>query len=256
MVVGRIPWGDAATVRQICEKSVRFEQSADPAYEQNIMLLGGGVWPDTDCAVLMETIAALPHLADWSSIRMYEQGHSAYPMDCDLTRQNVVSEWSGGSYAVVTWCGHGLPTSAHRYYPDMPAFIMSADCPLLDDEHPSVVFADSCLTSCPEYANLGREMLGQGAVGCVGARQVAGGRRGWERRSDGSSQTLNYLFTSYLTCGSHTQGEALRRALRETYLQGAWRWPKYEVLEWGPCTATPICRWPGCRGCTSSSPTG
>jgi hypothetical protein len=237
--VGRIPWSDPATVQHICEKSVLFEQDDEPTYKQNILLLGAFAWPDTDDAVLMETIAALPHLADWTGIRMYEAGYSTYPMDYDITHANVVSEWSGGTYSVVTWGGHGSPTSAHRYYPDMPAFITSADCAVLDDNYPSIVFADSCYTSSPYHANLGREMLGQGAIGYVGATQVAGGRKGWEIPADGSSQTLTYLFNAHVTSGVYTQGEALQLALRQTYLQGAWRWPKYELLEWGALYGNP-----------------
>ncbi len=239
--VGRIPWSDPAIVQHICEKSVAFEQNADPTFKQNILLLGSFYWADTDCAVLMETIGDLPQLAGWTDVRMYELGYSGYPMDYDITNANVVSEWSSNRYAVVSWCGHGSPTSAHRMYPTSttPAFIMSANCPVLDDDHPSIVFADSCYTSSPAHASLGRAMLNQGAVGYVGATQVAGGRRVWEKPADGSSQTLNYLFNGYVTSGFYTQGEALRRALRETYLQGAWRWPKYEVLEWGALYGNP-----------------
>jgi len=237
--VGRIPWSDPAVVQHICEKSVLSEQDHDPAYKQNILLIGSFFWPDTDTAVLMETIASLPHLVNWTDIRMYELGYSTYPMDYDITNANVVSEWSSDKYAVVTWGGHGSPTAAARYYPDMPVFIQSADCAALNDDYPSIVFADSCYTSSPAHANLGREMLAQGAVGYVGATQVAGGRRAWETPADGSSQTLNYLFTGYVTSGLYTQGEALQLALRQTYLQGAWRWPKYELLEWGALYGNP-----------------
>ena len=233
--VGRIPWSDPAVVQHICEKSILFEQNHDPAYKRNILLLGAFFWPNTDCAVLMETIAALPHLVDWTNIRMYESGYSTYPMDYDISHANVVSEWSGNQYAVVTWCGHGSTTSAHRYYYGAPAFITSADCAVLNDAYPSIVFADSCYTAI----HLGREMLHEGAIGYVGATQVAGGRRGWETPADGSSQTLNYLFTGYVTSGVYTQGEALQLALRETYLQAAWRWPKYELLEWGALYGNP-----------------
>ena len=230
--VGRIPWSDPATVLHICEKSVLFEQATDPGYKRNCMLLGGFYWPDTDCAIVMETIAALPHLSTWTDVRMYEWGYSMYGSDLDLTNANVVSMWAENPYAVVTWCGHGSYTSAHRYYPNMPAFIQTSNCPSLDDNHPSIVFADSCRTSSPLYASLGRRMLEQGAIGYVGATEVAGGRRCWESPADGSSQTLNYLFFGYVTSGDYTQGEALQRALLDTYHQGAWRWPVYEVLEW------------------------
>jgi hypothetical protein len=236
--VGRIPWSNPAVVQHIAEKSIQFEQDLDPTYKQNILLAGSFFWPDTDTAVLMEAIAALPHLADWTDHRMYEVGYSTYPMDNDISHARFVSEWSGNKYAVVSWAGHGGPFVAARYYYGAPEFINSDDCAVLDDDHPSIVFADSCYTSIPP-ANLGREMLHHGAVGYVGATQVAGGRRGWQTPADGSSQTLNYLFTGHVTSGIYTQGEALQLALRQTYLQAAWRWPKYELLEWGALYGNP-----------------
>ena len=77
------------------------------------------------------------------------------------------------------------------------------------------------------------------AVGYVGATRVAGGKPGWETPADGSSQTLNYLFTTHVSSGLYTQGEALQLALRQMYLQGGWAWPKYESLEWGALYGNP-----------------
>jgi len=236
--VGRIPFSDSRTVNDICRNAVDFEQDHDPSYKRNILLAGSFFWQDTDTAVLMEAIAALPHLDGWTATRMYEAGYSTYSMDYDISHANLVSEWSNNKYAVVSWGGHGSPTSAHRMYYGGGAFIMSEDCSVLDERHPSIIFADSCYTSIPP-SSLGREMLRQAAVGYVGATQVAGGRRGWESPADGSSQTLNYLFTGYVSSGIYTQGEALQLALRQSYLQGAWRWPHYESLEWGALYGNP-----------------
>ena len=51
-------------------------------------------------------------------------------------------------------------------------------------------------------------------------------------RSDGSSQSLSYMFTTHVSSGLYTQGEALQLALRRMYLQGWWAWPKYESAQW------------------------
>ena len=52
--VGRIPWSTPATVDDICEKSVDYEQNNDASFKKNILLLGAFFWADTDNAVLME----------------------------------------------------------------------------------------------------------------------------------------------------------------------------------------------------------
>jgi len=113
-----------------------------------------------------------------------------------------------------------------------PAFIESTDCALLDNEYPSIVWADSCSNNNPAFANMGREMLRQGAVGFVGSTQVAGGSAGWQDPSDGSSQSCDYWFTNQVTSGAMTQGEAHQWALRKLYTDGLWAWVYYEMFEW------------------------
>ena len=242
--VGRIPWSDPAIILHVCEKSVYYEQSNDPGFKKNILLLGAFFWdndpnPRTDNAVLMEAKVDQPWMFDWTMTRMYEQGYSTYPMDYNLTHSNVVSVWSAGTFAFVNWAGHGSPTSSHIYHGSGEAFITSGDCGSLNDNYPAIVFADACSNSDTDELNIGQAMLQQGAVGFLGATKVALGCPGWADTLDGSSQSLDYFFTTSVTSGNYTQGQAHQRALREMYTNGLWGYLKYEAFEWGALWGNP-----------------
>jgi len=216
--VGRIPWSSSSTVSDICQKSV---------------------WSDTDNAVLMEEKIDQTWMADWTKIRMYEQGYSSYPSDYDLNYNNVKSVWSSGSYAFVDWAGHGSPTSCHVMYSKGSAFVDTNTCNFLNDDYPSIVFADACSNSDTDYLNIGQAMLKQGAVGFLGATKVAYGMPGWNDPSDGSSQSMDYFFTTKVTSGDYTQGEAHQWALLEMYTNNLWYYTKYEMFEWGALWGNP-----------------
>jgi len=242
--VGRIPWSQASTVLHICEKSVAYEQNDDPTFKKNILLLGAFFWdndpnPRTDNAVLMEAKVDQTWMSDWTMTRIYEQVYSTYPMDYNLTYNNVVSVWSSGTFAFVNWAGHGSPTSSHIYHGTGQAFVSTSTCPNLNDDYPAICFADACSNSDTDYLNLGQAMLQQGAVGFVGATKVALGCPGWNDPLDGSSQSLDYYFTTSVTSGDYTQGEALQWALREMYINGLWSYLKYETFEWGALWGNP-----------------
>jgi len=239
VVVGRIPWNDPATVLSICEKSVAYEQNNDPSFKKNILLLGAFFWPDTDCAVLMETKVDQPWMSDWMMTRMYEQGYSSYAMDYNLKYSNVKSVWSSGKYSFVNWAGHGSPHSSHIYYSTGEGFATTNTCPYLNDNYPSIIFADACSNSDTDYLNIGQAMLEQGAVGFLGATKVAYGSGGWSHPNHGSSQSLDYYFTTAVTSGDYTQGEAHQWALREMYTKGLWYMDYYEMFEWGALWGNP-----------------
>jgi Peptidase family C25/Propeptide_C25 len=233
--VGRIPWSDYSTVQHICQKSVAFEMTDDPAFKKNILLLGSYFWSDTDNAVLMEAKVDQPWMTDWTMHRMYEKNadyYSTYPCDQELLHSNVVPEWSSGSYAFVNYAGHGSYDACHIYGIGAPAFIESADCASLNDNYPSIVFADACSNSETNYTNIGQKMLEQGAVGFVGSTRVAYGCPGWTGPADGSSQSLDYYFTTSVTSGDYTQGAALQRGLQEVYQMNGWNYDALEMCEW------------------------
>ncbi len=242
--VGRIPWSEASTVLHICEKSAAYEQNDDPTFKKNILLLGAFFWDDdpnprTDNAVLMEAKVDQPWMSDWTMTRMYEQGYSTYPMDYNLTYSNVVSVWSSGTFAFVNWAGHGSPTSSHIYHGSGQAFVSTSTCSNLNDDYPAICFADACSNSDTDHLNLGQAMLQQGAVGFVGATKVALGCPGWVDTWDGSSQSFDYFFTTYVTSGDYTQGQAHQLALRDMYVSGLWSYLKYETFEWGALWGNP-----------------
>ncbi len=240
--VGRIPWSGYSTVLSICEKSAAFELNDDPGFKKNILLLGGYFWADTDNAVLMEAKVDQHWMADWTMTRMYEQNSdywSSYPCDYPLNHNNVMAVWSNEPFAFVNWAGHGSPTSCHIYGLGAPAFIMSSDCSSLNDNYPAIIFADACSNSDTDYTNIGKAMLNRGAVGFVGSTKVAYGCPGWSNPYSGSSQSLDYFFTTSVTSGEYTQGSGHQWALRQMYTLGLWSSLKYEMFEWGALWGNP-----------------
>jgi hypothetical protein len=239
--VGRIPWSGAATVQHICEKSAAYEFNQDPAFKKNILLLGAFFWPNTDNAKLMEyksNTSNCPWMADWTKTKLYEVGHSGYPCDMNLTWANTNSEWSNGKYAFVNWAGHGSETGCYIYYSSGP-FVSTSTCNNLNDDYPAIIFADACSNSDTDYTNLGASMLKKGGVGFVGATKVALGSPGWSNPSHGSSQSMDFYFTSNVTSGDYTQGAGHQKALRTMYTNGLWGSTRYEMFEWGALWGNP-----------------
>lgn len=233
--VGRIPWSDPGIVLRICEKSVAYEVNQDSSFKKNILVMGAFFWETTDTAVLMEAKLAQPWMADWTVTRMYEDNaevQSSFACDQPMNYTNAVTAMATGRYAFVNWAGHGSPVSAHIMGDGGAAFVDTAACASLDDDFPAIIWSDSCSTANPAYDHLGREMLGQGAVGFVGSTAVALGSWEWQGPEDGSSQSCDYWFTSKVTSGEMTQGEAHQWALRKLYTDGLWDYDRYEMFEW------------------------
>lgn len=253
ITVGRIPWSDPDIVQSICEKSVAYEQNNDDSFKKNILLLAAYFWPDTDNAVLMEyktNPSNYPWMSDWTKTKLYEDAQSQYSCDYDLNLNNVESVWSGGTYAFVNWAGHGSPTACYEYYPSQ-AFVSTASCLQLNDDYPAIIFADACSNSDTDELNIGQAMLKQGAVGFLGSTKVAYGMPAWSDPYDGSSQSLDCFFTTHVTSGEYSQGEAHQWSLREMYVNDLWYYPKYEMFEWGALWGNPSL---GMGSVTTSNP--
>jgi hypothetical protein len=237
--VGRIPWSDPDTVQSICEKSVAYEQNNDDSFKKNILLLAAFFWDDTDNAVLMEAKVDQEWMTDWTMTRLYEDAQSSYPCDFNLDYNNVKSVWSTGTYAFVDWAGHGSPDACYELYPSQP-FVDEATCTLLNDDYPAIIFADACSNSDTDELNIGQAMLKQGGVGFLGATKVAYGCPGWNNPMSGSSQSLDYFFTTCCTSGEYTQGQALQWSLQQMYVNNLWTADtRYEMFEWGSIWGNP-----------------
>jgi hypothetical protein len=236
--VGRIPWSDPEIVEHICEKSVAYEQNNEDAYKKNILLLGAMVDQNTDGATFMEyKVDEEIHLwmSDWSKTKMYESG-STYPKDYVLNNFNVVNIWSKSKFAFVSWHAHGSPTGS---YVGNHAFISVDDCQELNDEYPAIISSASCSNSDTDYLNIGQAMIKQGAVGFLGANKAAYYRSQWDDPNDGSDQSLKYFFTTGITSGEYTQGQAHQYALREMYSRGLWDRLYYETFCHGSLWGNP-----------------
>jgi hypothetical protein len=178
-------------------------------------------------------------MSDWTMTRMYEQGYSSYESDHNLDYNNVKSVWSSGSYAFVNYAGHGSPTSCHIMYSKGSAFVDTDTCNYLNDDYPAIVFADACSNSDTDHDNIGQMLLKQGAVGFLGATKVAYGKHAWDDPYDGSSQSLDYFFTTGCTEGILTQGESHQQALQEMYENSLWYYQRYEHCQWGALWGNP-----------------
>ena len=119
------------------------------------------------------------------------------------------------------------------------AFVDTDTCNYLNDDYPSIVFADACSNSDTDYLNIGQAMLEQGAVGFLGSTKVAFGMPAWNDPYDGSSQSLDYWFTTCCTSGDYTQGQGHQYALYEMYTNNLWYYPRFEMFEWGSLWGNP-----------------
>ena len=235
--VGRIPSSDSSIVSSICNKTIFYEQTQDPSFKKNILLLGAFFWPNTDNAELMEEIAGNAWMDEWTMTRMYES-QSSYPSDHELSYTNVETNWSSSTYAFVNWAGHGSPTACYEYYPSQP-FVDIDSRDSLNDDYSAIIFADACSNQDTDAYNIGQAMMEHGAVGFLGSTKVAYGDPGWDSPYDGSSQSFDYFFTSYVTSCNYSAGQAHQLALSEMYSYGLWNYNYYETFEWGAYLGNP-----------------
>jgi hypothetical protein len=85
----------------------------------------------------------------------------------------VRAAWTGRPFGMVVWYTHGTDVMAENVFET--AFVNE-----LDDTHPAVVFAASCLNGFPENeSNVASSLLGRGAVAVVASTDVSiGGTTG------------------------------------------------------------------------------
>ncbi len=118
----------------------------------------------------------------FSRYRMYQQGsgpcspNSIYISDQELRGNRVRDHWESNDYGIVCWWAHGSASSASVGYESCwdGTLFNSSQCSDLDNDHPAVVFQNSCTNGYPEYSgNLGYSLLFNGAVGTYSATRVS-----------------------------------------------------------------------------------
>ncbi len=247
--VGRIPWSNPTLVENICMKMVNFEYSTDMSHKLNYLMTGAYFWSDTDNAVLKTYIINNALDPGNPPIRIYEQDascwNSAYFSEYAMSRTITRTVWGSttdGPFGYVNLAGHGSSSGGLYFKERHPTctpeayFYGAADCPYLDDSHPAIVYSNACSTGYPENANnLGKKLLERGGVAVVASTRTAYGAGAWNEPSDGSGQTLDWLFTDYAarTDGARSSvGWSLQQALRQMYSTYGWNNSWWEMFEW------------------------
>lgn len=217
--VGRIPINDTDRITYTLNKSVTFEQD-DGNWKKNILhpttILfyenqNQSGYPFVDGATLMDSIET-GLMNGWNITHMSEQfGHvtSLFPWPA-VSEGAFSGHWRDGRHAVVNWSGHGwshdvcrtvwgwddgdgIPESANGELYNIS--LINVTSTVLDDDHPSVVFAVSCNVGYPEpnaWGNLGIDLVTEqgwgAAVGMVCASRPSAISADWKNNPGGAEQ--------------------------------------------------------------------
>jgi hypothetical protein len=218
--VGRIPFDDYQKIKDICRKTIEFEQD-DGTWKTKALLLGAKTFRDGGCSdnfieILKEDIFE-PEGYDCTT--MYEkEGWKPSPIPCDypISKSNVLDIWPNG-YGLVTWKAHGNSDSAYRliwrwFEEEFHSFLKSRDVTELNDDKPSIVYSESCHNARPEDDdNLGFALINHGAVAFIGATRLS-----WiiwgEDNTFGGALDLDYQFHRNLIIESQSVAESLFNA--------------------------------------------
>ena len=226
--VGRIPvypsdpqW--RGILRGIIHKIIRYELESDlgwrragllPESFSNLETDGGWLGYHTENNILMPKGS--------SAYTLYEQGSvstnydSVLSSDEELLDNATVKRWMTHPYGMVLWWAHGWSRGAVIYAGG--EVFESAQCPMLDDERPAVLFMASC--SCGEPSdsqNLSYAMLRDGGIASVAAGQVS-----WfyscqwsTLDAKGMNASMGYDFMRKVVSNEMTFGQALAEVKSE-----------------------------------------
>ncbi|MGB7060976.1 MAG: C25 family cysteine peptidase [Candidatus Zixiibacteriota bacterium] len=231
--VGRIPTSDPARITYTLNKLVSFEQDTSD-WKQRVLHAGAIAYFEnedysgrelSDGAAILDSIEA-DLMSGWIISHYSEQGGlgtSDYDWPA-LTEAAFIGDWQGGQYGIVNWSAHGwsdrvarkiwawddgdgVPEGGEMSAPNM--ITIHSD---LDDDHPSIVYAVSCLVGYPEpnaWGNMGVDLLTEPSYGAsVGV--LSGTRVVWVSKADG--ELMAYEFNRFMIdgpAGPERLGEAL-----------------------------------------------
>jgi len=220
--VGRIPTSDPARITYTLNKLVSFEQDTSD-WKQQVLHAGAIAYFEnedysgrdlSDGAAILDSIET-DFMSGWTVSHYSEQGGlqtSAYDWPA-LTEAAFIGDWQGGQYGIVNWSAHGwsdrvarkiwawddgdgVPEGGEMSTPNM--ITIHSD---LDDDHPSILYAVSCLVGYPEpnaWGNMGIDLLTEPSYGAsVGV--LSGTRVVWVSRADGN--LMAYEFNRFMIDG-------------------------------------------------------
>jgi hypothetical protein len=221
LIVGRIPFDDEETVREIFENTVKFENRPPnkAVLAASFIAFPGEIYDGAhifngDGARSMELIKSLLPV---DTVTLYEKGGS-YPSlyDCTLplTKDNFLPFLTDASF--VDWDAHGSSGSAYSEtwvdknengIPDdgfnFSEFINKND----SFKASGIFFSGSCLNENGND-NLGKAVLKKGGVAFIGSTEISFTPSYFANPNDGGSSSINYYFVLNLVQGN-TVGQSL-----------------------------------------------
>ena len=233
--VGRIPTNVKSRITYTLDKLVTFEQDTGD-WKQSALHAGaffyftnegGSGNPAMDGAKLSYYIEN-DIMTGWTISHYSEQvglETSVYSWPA-LNEAAFIDDWRNGQYSIVNWQGHGWTNRVARkvwvtddgngipesHEIDWPDFININSN--LDDDHPSIVTAESCYVGCPEPAtggNLGIDLLTDptlgASIGVIASARSPYGSFDWPN-NPGGSDSIIYEFNRFMINDSENVGEA------------------------------------------------
>lgn len=210
--VGRIPvYGDETPLNHILAKTIAYgkQAPADIAWRKNALVAIKGLdtypTPTYELGEWIRSAFLVPN--GWSVTRIYDQDYGVSPEITPCTYNTVLGAWRSTPRGLAVWESHGESDGSDE--------IISAErAAELDDLHPSITFASSCLTAYPEASdNLTYSLLKNGAVAAVGATRDEGYSAALTGPSGGDAMASS--FVKYLVTANQTVGDALDSARTE-----------------------------------------
>lgn len=247
--VGRIPTSVSSRVTYSLNKIVSFEN--DNGDWKNAALHAGAFYyltneddsgnPAMDAARCMNEIEK-DFMDGWNIAHFSEQeGLEKSIYDWNTLNYNSFNDvWKKGEFAVVNWGSHaymdraarkvwsvddgdGVPESQEISWP--PFIDVNS---ILDDDHPSIVFAMGCLIGCPEpyqHENLGIDLLTEpgfgSSVGIISSTRTPYGALNWPT-DPGGCESYCYKFNQYIINESQSIGDALYNSKYYCHINYGW----------------------------------
>lgn len=237
--VGRIPVNNAGEILQVLNKTVLFEQDTG-SWKNNVLQAGTILFfenqnysgsPLLDGAVLLDSMETglmtgmtITHMSEQFGLQK-----SFFPWS-PVSEAAFSNSWRSNQYSVVNWSGHGWPNGAARSVwawddgdgvPESSTgefyslYFINVETTVLEDDHPSVVFAVSCDVGYPEpnaWGNCGIDLLTESgwgsSVGVVSASRPAAVSGDWKNEPGGTEQ-ICFDFNRYLIYEGERVGDAL-----------------------------------------------
>ena len=228
--VGRIPVyssvpGWAATLDDILQRTIDYENSGSLAWRQTALLPMAFWADDTDAAYLGQSMQTqYLDSRGYTSYTLYQQTKvncdSSFANSQDLIGGAVPDHWKNNSYGIVAWQGHGGEDATGIGYHGCTAGLLlhTLDTEPQNNNHPprpAIVYQGACANGWPDNTNnLGYALLrNQWAIATFAASRCSGYAHG--SFSPGGTDPFNANL-GYVLMDQVTQGEPLGRALYVT----------------------------------------